>query len=276
VFILPHLDSITGFTILFIFVTALSSWFMTSSPRLSYFGLQMALAFYLINLQEFTIQTSLEVARDRVLGVLLGVFMMWIVFDPLWGATAAVEMKRAFTSNLRLLAQFTREPFSDDPRIGLKHTLSLRETINNSLDKARALADGVLMEFGSSREQNLVLRDRIRHWQAQLRVLFVTRIALWKYRMRLSGFELPETVWLAQRDFDDELAKTLDSIADRFEQQPAARRESRIEASFRHLEQTAQTIGLRDFQGVLPEQLKTFLTLSLRLQGLATSLDKDI
>jgi multidrug resistance protein MdtO len=85
VFILPDLDSIAGFAVLFVFVTALSSWFMTSSPRLSYFGLQMALAFYLINLQEFKIQTSLEVARDRVLGIMLGLFMMWLVFDQLWG-----------------------------------------------------------------------------------------------------------------------------------------------------------------------------------------------
>jgi multidrug resistance protein MdtO len=57
-FILPYLDSITGFTILFILVTVFSSWFMTSSPRLSYFGLQAALAFYLINLQNFASQTS--------------------------------------------------------------------------------------------------------------------------------------------------------------------------------------------------------------------------
>jgi multidrug resistance protein MdtO len=276
VFILPHLDSVAGFTVLFVFVTALSSWFMTSSPRLSYFGLQMALAFYLINLQEFRIQTSLEVARDRVLGIWLGLFMMWVVFDQLWGATAAGEMKRTFTTNLRLLAQFAREPFSEDPRIGIKQSISLRETINNNLDKIRALADGVLLEFGPYREQNLVLRDRIRQWQTQLRVLFITRIALWKYRMRLPGFELPETVWLAQREFDYELAKTLDSIADRFEGQPPARRESRLEACFKHLEQTAQTFGLTDLQGVLPEQLKTFLILSRRLEGLATSLDADI
>ena len=38
---------------------------MTSSPRLSYFGLQMALAFYLINLQEFKIQTSLERSEEH-------------------------------------------------------------------------------------------------------------------------------------------------------------------------------------------------------------------
>jgi len=45
---------------------------MTSSPRLSYFGLQAALAFYLINLQDFAAQTSLSIARDRVVGILLG------------------------------------------------------------------------------------------------------------------------------------------------------------------------------------------------------------
>src|SRR5262249_48970815 len=113
VFVLPSLDSIAGFTVLFVLVTALSAWIMTSSPRLSYFGLQMALAFYLINLQEFRIQTSLEVARDRVLGILLGLFMMWVVFDQLWAAPAAVEMKRTFISNLRLLAEFVRGPFSE-------------------------------------------------------------------------------------------------------------------------------------------------------------------
>ena len=82
-----------------------------------------------------------------------------------------------------------------------------------------ALADGVLFEFGPSREQDLALRDRIRRWQTQLRVLFITRITLWKYRMRLPGFELGETTWPAQREFDDELAKTLDAIADSFEGQ---------------------------------------------------------
>src|ERR1700674_3707459 len=86
------------------------SWFITSSPRLSYFGVQVALAFYLINVQEFKIQTSLAVARDRVVGILLGLFMMWLVFDQLGGSPAAVEMKRIFISNLRLLAQLVREP----------------------------------------------------------------------------------------------------------------------------------------------------------------------
>ena len=74
-FILPNLDSITGFVMLFASVTAIAAWISTSSSRLSYAGLQIALAFYLINLSEFRFQTSLAVARDRAIGVLLGTFM---------------------------------------------------------------------------------------------------------------------------------------------------------------------------------------------------------
>ena len=56
IFILPYSDSIAGFVVLFVIVTALSSWFITSSPRLSYFGMQAAVAFYLINLDGFKMQ----------------------------------------------------------------------------------------------------------------------------------------------------------------------------------------------------------------------------
>src|SRR5882724_2183263 len=94
VFILPYLDSIGGFTVLFVTVTILAAWFATSSPRLSYFGVQLAVAFYIVNMQEFGIETSLTFSRDRVVGILLGLVMMWLVFDQLWGALAIVEMKK--------------------------------------------------------------------------------------------------------------------------------------------------------------------------------------
>src|SRR5215472_4745146 len=129
IFVLPYIDSITGFLVLFVLVTILASWFMTSSPRLSYFGLQLALAFYLINLQEFKMETSLEVARDRVIGVILGLIMMWLVFDQLWGARAAVEMRRRFVANLRLLAQFSREPLSLELKAAIQQGIMLREEI---------------------------------------------------------------------------------------------------------------------------------------------------
>jgi multidrug resistance protein MdtO len=173
--------------------------------------LQVALAFYLINLEEFAIQTSLSIARDRVVGILFGLLMMWLVFDQLWSAPAAVEMRRTFIANLRLLGQLFREPLPGAERTS--HIYSLRETINENFDRVRSLADGVLFELGSpSRQNDLALRSQIRQWQPQLRLLFITRVAVLKYRLQLPGFGLPEPVAEAQRQIDNNVALALEKI----------------------------------------------------------------
>jgi multidrug resistance protein MdtO len=217
VFILPNIDSIGGFTLLFIAVALASAWIATATPRLSYLGVQVVAAFCLINLQEFKFQTSLTVARDRVVGILLGLLMMWLAFDFLWSAPASVAMKRAFVSVLRSLAQLAREPQSQDIQVASERSYVLRETINTQFDKVRSLADGVLFEFGPSRQRDLALRDRIRQWQPQLRTLFLMRITYLKYRLQLPGFELPDSVRHWQRQYDDHSADILDDMADRIE-----------------------------------------------------------
>jgi multidrug resistance protein MdtO len=217
VFFLPYLDSIAGFTVLFVLVTALAAWFMTSSPRLSFFGLQLGAVYYVINMQKFARETSLSVGRDRVAGVFLGLLMMWWIFDQIWSAPASVEMKRVFIFTLRLLAQFAREPVSADIRSAIRRTSALHDTIGTKFDSVRSLADGVLLEFGPSRSHDLALRDRIRRWQPQLRALFIMRSASLKYRLQLPGFVLPEAVVASLQAYDECSARTLENIADRME-----------------------------------------------------------
>jgi len=273
-FILPYVDSIAGFVVLFGLVTAVSSWFMTSSPRLSYFGVQVALAFYLVHLQEFTIQTSLKVARDRVVGILLGLFMMWFVFDRLWSSPASVDMRRAFISSLRLVAQFATLPISKDLKNSLGRSLALRETINANLDKVRALGDGVLFEFGPSRQRDLESRSEIRRWQPQLRTLFVMRIAFLKYRLQLPGFELPETVRLRQQAYDEHSARMLEEMAGRIEHNtPYAG--NTVEESHGLLERTVEAIQSETSR--LPTgRAESFLTLLRGIDGLTTCLSSEI
>jgi multidrug resistance protein MdtO len=274
-FILPYLDSITGFLFLFVLVTALSSWFLTSSPRLSYFGVQVALAFYLTTLQEFKIQTSLAVARDRVAGILLGLFMMWLVFDRLWGAPASIEMKRTFISNLRAMAHFIREPASNDPRIAIARTLTLRETINANLDRARALADGILFEFGPSRRRDLKLRSQIRRWQPKLRTLFVMRITSLKYRLQLPGFEWSETVRRRQQAYDEQSAQMLEKMADCIEgDRPAIACGSDESAEL--LKWTIEETLAEKSRGLLDGQAQSFIILMRGIDGLTSSLASDI
>jgi multidrug resistance protein MdtO len=274
VFILPSLNSIGGFIILFALVSAFAAWFTTSTPRLSYFGVQVALAYYLINLSEFTIQTSLTVARDRVVGVLLGLTMMWLVFDQLWGAPAGVEMRRKFISTLRLLAQFSREPASRDIRAVIQRSYPLRETINSSFDMDRSVADGVLFEFGPSRRQNLQFRDEIRHWQPKLRTLFLTRIALLEDCVQLMRqFDLPETVRVSLQDYDDHSSLVLEGIADRIEgHAPEATSVYSIEPLERALNACC-----REEAPLLPvDRVRSLVALLRTIDALTTSLDKEI
>ena len=275
VFILPYLDSIAGFTLLFIAVTIVAAWIATSSPRLSYFGVQLALAFFIINLQEFKMQTSLTVARDRVIGILLGLFMMWLVFDQLWSAPAVEEMKKSFITSLRLLAHLSRVPPSRDIRVAIEQTSSLREKINTNLDKLRLLADAVLFEFGPFRQQDLALRRKIVRWQSEVRMLFLVEITWLKYRLQFPGFELPEGLREAQLEFDDEFARTLESMADRFEGRRSTKK-AEFENSFKRLERNIQTCYSKASSQQVTAQLQTFQSLCLRIGSLTMSLANEI
>jgi multidrug resistance protein MdtO len=98
-------------------------------------------------------QTSLAVARDRIVGILLRLFMMWIVFDQLSGLPASLALKREVIATFRLLARLVPEPLTTETRAAVDRIRALRATINASFDGMRALADGVLFAFGTAREQ---------------------------------------------------------------------------------------------------------------------------
>ena len=275
VFILPYLDSIAGFTVLFMLVTALAAWFMTSSPRLSFFGLQLGAVFFVINMQKFARETSLSVARDRVAGVFLGLLMMWLIFDQLWGAPASVEMRKVFISTLRLLAQFAREPVSADIRSAIQRTSALHDTINTKFDNVRSLADGVLLEFGPSRRHDLALRDRIRRWQPQLRALFIMRGASLKYRLQLPGFVLPEAVIASLQAYDECSAQMLENIADRMEGKTSQGGPVSAD-SFALLEQILESCRADESRLLLSEHGATFVPLLRQIDRLTSRLANQI
>jgi multidrug resistance protein MdtO len=198
---------------------------------------------------------------------------MWLVFDQLWGSPAGVQMRKTYISNLRLLARFASEPVSKDLRVALEQSYSLRETINSNFDKVRGLADAVLFEFGPSREQDLTWRKRIRDWQPNLRMIFIARLVLWKYRAGLPGFELSEAIQPAQEEFDERLANALEEMADRTEGNESIQKQD-LSKAYAQLEQAAR--GSPKTQNQFSPQIESFLLLSRRIALLADSLEKEI
>jgi multidrug resistance protein MdtO len=54
------------------------------SQRIAYAGLQIAFAFYLAIFQGFAPGTDLDVIRDRIAGIVLGIVVTTVVFRYLW------------------------------------------------------------------------------------------------------------------------------------------------------------------------------------------------
>jgi multidrug resistance protein MdtO len=213
VFVLPYLDGIAGFTVLFVVVTAIAAWIATASARLSYLGVQLALAFYLINLQEFTIQTSLSIARDRVFGVLLGLLSMGLFFDLLWVRNAVSEMQAVFAHNLELFAELAEQLLEKDNIKAIQRIRQLRDEINNGFQAVSAQSDAVLLDFSSSREQKLQIRTDIRRWQPAIRTLLQVQVASAQYLSKNPLSDLPEPVAQAGIGFERDIAQVLRAMA---------------------------------------------------------------
>ena len=152
----------------------------------------------------------------------------------------------------------------------------MRETFNSRLDNVRSLGDGVLLEFGPYREQDLALRDRIRRWQTKIRMLFITSIVVWKYRAHLSGFELPQPVTEAQREIDNNLALALLEIADRMEERRLSGEKPSLENSIARLERIVQNYRLQEPQQTFAAQFEALLALDRRTETLMTSLNNEM
>jgi len=219
VFILPYIDSITGFAVLFAVVTAFAAYVGTSSSRLSYAGLQIALAYYLITLSEFRIQLSLAVARDRAIGVLLGVSMMWLVFERFYPRPAADEMVRVFIRTLRLMAALVSESTIGAGAETIVLIRKQREQVYRCFGEVNAQADAVPFETGPERARHMAARDRIRRWQSSLRSFYLMEVPLLQFRL----FGDPDRISPAFRNiesqFIEDCSSALNRVADSLESQ---------------------------------------------------------
>jgi len=194
VFLLPHLDSIAQFSLLFGAVTLLAGYFATSSPRLSYYGLQVAFAFDVVQLRTYAPDTQLAPARDNVAGILLGLIAMWVVFDQLTEHNSLVEMRQALLRGIRALTAYMREQPGRSRTEYLRRVRGYRDVVNESFFSVRSSADAVLFEFDSHRQEALKLRADVREWQPQLRTLLLLQITLAHMRLREPSGILPATV----------------------------------------------------------------------------------
>jgi multidrug resistance protein MdtO len=107
VFLLPHLTSITALLVVILAAGFVSGWVAAGSPRISYVGFQIAFAFFLCVIQGPSPAFDLTVARDRIIGIMFGNVVAYLIFANIWPVTVARRIDPALASLLRRFANLT-------------------------------------------------------------------------------------------------------------------------------------------------------------------------
>jgi multidrug resistance protein MdtO len=104
IFIIPYLTSITALMVV-VFAGALAAGYVSAgSERISYAGFQFAFAFFLCVIQGPSPAFDLSTARDRVIGILLGNVVTYLLFTNLWPISVGKRIDPAIAALLRRLA----------------------------------------------------------------------------------------------------------------------------------------------------------------------------
>lgn len=107
VFVVPHLATI-GSLMALVFVGALATaWVAVGDEKIAYAGYQAAFAFFLCVLQGSAPAFDVATARDRVIGILIGILVSYLMFVTVWPVSLARRIDpalRALIGDLRAMA----------------------------------------------------------------------------------------------------------------------------------------------------------------------------
>ncbi|TCK28588.1 multidrug resistance protein MdtO [Ancylobacter aquaticus] len=104
-FVIPHLQSVGGLMALVFAGVLVAAWVSSGSERISYGGVQIGLAFLLTILDGFAPSTDMDSARDRVVGILLGNLVVYVVFTQIWPKSAVADVRERLAKALGALAR---------------------------------------------------------------------------------------------------------------------------------------------------------------------------
>ncbi len=108
IWILPAMDSIGQLMALIFLATLPAAWIAAGSPRIAYAGFQMAFAFFLCTIQGAAPAFDLSVARDRVIGILLGNLVSYLFLTGIRPVSIGQRIDPALAALLRKLGGMAR------------------------------------------------------------------------------------------------------------------------------------------------------------------------
>lgn len=131
--VLPNLHDLPSLLALLFVLTLGAAWVAAGNPRVAYAGFQIAFAFYLCVLQGSGPSYDLTVARDRVIGILIGNAVIFVTFTRIWPVSVAQRVDGALAALLRRMARAAEAPDALIGRLQAARAEAARGAIANDL-----------------------------------------------------------------------------------------------------------------------------------------------
>ena len=114
IWVIPRYETLGTFLLIVFCVHGLAAWIASGSERISYVGLQIAMAFDLGFLQGYGPPTNIDPLRDRFIGIVLGICIIATVFSLLWPESADSIARERLAACLRAIARLLHLGGSND------------------------------------------------------------------------------------------------------------------------------------------------------------------
>lgn len=206
VYLFPNVETIGGFWLIFGAGTAVAAWVNFGTPRISYGGYQIGLAFYKAILQGFGPALSATVVRDRLIGVFFGLVVFGIVEQVLWPVRSQDALRVRLVEMLRLLADLARSGTSAKPLAVITDDIdSWRQRISQKVEDVQGLIESSKFELGS------LDLDALQQYTGDAQLIFILLLSL--ARERLDPTRLPEFVQTSAVNLDTAVVGALEAMA---------------------------------------------------------------
>jgi multidrug resistance protein MdtO len=205
VYLFPNIETIGGFWLVFGAGTAVAAWANFGSPRISYGGYQVGLAFYKAVLQGFGPALSATVVRDRLIGVFFGLTVFGIVENLLWPVRAQDALRARLAEVLRLLAELARSKTRADenPTVLVNEVDSWRRRISQKVEEIQGLIESSKFESGELQV------DAIQKYTGDGQLVFVLLLSLAR---RSREILQPSVFRTAEVELDSNIATALEAL----------------------------------------------------------------
>ena len=189
--LMPVMTDLGHLLLLLAPVTLGAAWVAYGSERISYAGLQIGLAFYLVVLQGYGPTTSMYTARDRTIGILFGNLVIFAIFTTIWPVSVTSVVRTNLAAALEQLALLA----GLSARAGVEISQAARSAANAAFGQAIARARAMLVNdpFETREVRRAAGRRRIDSAVVEeVGRLFIPVSAILDLRTDRAGLDLPE------------------------------------------------------------------------------------